>query len=164
MSPAIRVAPGIKYSLGRVGLFVAIAIPVVLLTPKDMNFFLKLMIAAVLSSAIGIVALRQWRGEVANQVEASMAKRAAEKAKLRAALAGEPEASTEPPGGDAAAATDVSDAEASSADDADSDAPEVRAEASERSADKTRPAGRGGGSGRSGPSGTTRPGGRRPSR
>ena len=82
-------SPGLKYALGRVGLFVVIAVPLVLLTPDDMNFFLKLMIAFVLSAVLGIVLLRRLRAGVAEQVQASMVKRAAEKERLRAALAGE---------------------------------------------------------------------------
>jgi hypothetical protein len=151
----MKVAPGIKYAVARVGLFVVIAIPLVLFTPKDMNFFLKLMIAAAASAALGIVLLRQWRGEVVTQLETSMAKRAAEKERLRAALAGEPEPSTK----DAPAEPAASDVTEPGADD-----PDARVDGTERAVDKTRPAGRGSGSGRTGPTGTTRPGGRRPTR
>jgi Protein of unknown function (DUF4229) len=84
-------SPGLKYGLGRIGLFVVIAIPLVLLTPASMNFYVKLMIAFVVSAVLGYTVLRRWREELADHLQTTMSRRAAEKERLRAALAGEDE-------------------------------------------------------------------------
>ncbi len=78
--------PAIKYTLGRVGLFVACAL---VLAPTPLNLFLKLMIALIVSFGLQFVVLRKWRQEMMGQVDAAMAKRKQEKEHLRAALAGE---------------------------------------------------------------------------
>jgi hypothetical protein len=78
--------PALKYTLGRVGLFVLCAAA---LLPVPLNIWVKLMIAVVASFALQFVLLRKWRQEMIGQVDAAMARRRQEKEKLRAALAGE---------------------------------------------------------------------------
>ena len=78
--------PALKYTLGRVGLFVLCALA---LLPVPLNIWVKLMIAVVASFALQFVLLRKWRQEMIGQVDAAMARRRQEKEQLRAALAGE---------------------------------------------------------------------------
>lgn len=83
--------PGLKYSLGRVGLFVVVAVPLLLVLPRDMNMLLKLMIALVISMALSFVVLRKWRDEMANEMVERAGRKRLEKERLRAALAGDDE-------------------------------------------------------------------------
>ena len=86
--------PALKYTLGRVGLFVLCA---VVLLPVPLNIWVKLMIAVVASFALQFVLLRKWRLEMIGQVDDAMARRRQEKEKLRAALAGDdPEQGDQP--------------------------------------------------------------------
>jgi hypothetical protein len=78
--------PALKYTLGRVGLFVLCAAA---LLPVPLNIWVKLMIAVVASFALQFVLLRKWRQEMIGQVDAAMSRRRQEKEKLRAALAGD---------------------------------------------------------------------------
>jgi hypothetical protein len=78
--------PALKYTLGRVGLFVLCAAA---LLPVPLNIWVKLMTAVVVSFALQLVLLRKWRLEMIGQVDQAMARRRQEKEKLRAALAGE---------------------------------------------------------------------------
>jgi hypothetical protein len=80
---------GLKYALARIGIFVACAVPALLLLPHDMNLFLKLMIAVVLSGIVSFAALRGIRDDVGEQIIASRRRRREERDKLRSALAGE---------------------------------------------------------------------------
>jgi hypothetical protein len=80
--------PALKYTLGRVGLFVLCAAA---LLPVPLNIWVKLMIAVVASFALQFVLLRKWRQEMIGQVDAAMTRRKQEKENLRAALAGEDE-------------------------------------------------------------------------
>jgi hypothetical protein len=85
----MTLSPFVKYTLGRVGLFVVIAL---LLLPVPVDLLLKLLIALVLSAGLQFVVLRKWRREMIDYVDKSAAKRREEKANLRRALAGdEPE-------------------------------------------------------------------------
>jgi hypothetical protein len=79
-------SPALKYTLGRLGLFVVCAVA---LLPVPLNLWVKLMIAVLASFALQFVVLRKWRLEMIGQVDETMARRRQEKAKLRAALAGE---------------------------------------------------------------------------
>ena len=83
--------PALKYFLGRVGLFVVVSVPVVLLLPRSVNMLLKLMIALVVSAALSYFLLRRWRDEVAERMSANARRRQEEKDRLRSALAGEDE-------------------------------------------------------------------------
>ena len=79
-------SPAVKYTLGRIGLFAAVALA---LWPVDMNVFLKLMVAVIFSAALAYFLLRTWRDEMAEQLGRASQRRRAEKERLRSALAGE---------------------------------------------------------------------------
>lgn len=76
----------VKYTLGRIGLFVAV---LAALWFVDMNPFLRLMLALVFSAALSFFLLRGWRDEMAGEMAEASARRRAEKDRLRSALAGE---------------------------------------------------------------------------
>jgi uncharacterized protein YacL len=81
-----------KYALGRIGLFVVVAVPLLVFLPQAMSPLIKLMIAVLISAVLSFFMLRQWREELAEQFSAGSRKKAAEKEKLRAALAGDDQA------------------------------------------------------------------------
>ncbi len=89
--------PTLKYTLGRVGIFIAAAVPALLLLPRDMNLLLKLLIALVVSAVASYFLLRRWRDEVAERMSAGTSRRLEEKERLRSALAGDDEAPASPP-------------------------------------------------------------------
>jgi len=78
--------PALKYTLGRVVLFIAC---VAALIPVPLNLWVKLMIAVVVSFGLQFVLLRKWRQEMIGQVDQAVARRRADKERLRAALAGD---------------------------------------------------------------------------
>jgi hypothetical protein len=80
------VRPAIKYTLGRIGLFVAAALA---LWPVPLNIFIKLMLALIFSAALSYILLRTWRDETAAEIGAAAQRRRAEKDRLRSALAGD---------------------------------------------------------------------------
>ena len=80
--------PFVKYTLARAGLFAVVA-AVMLVLPLPINVLLKLMIAVLLSAILALVLLKGMRAEVAVHLSARAEQRAAEKERLRAALAGE---------------------------------------------------------------------------
>jgi hypothetical protein len=80
--------PGLKYSLGRIGLFLVCAVPAMLLFP-DTNLFLRLLVALVVSAVASFFLLRRWRDEVADQLSTNSRRRTEQKERLRSALAGE---------------------------------------------------------------------------
>ncbi len=82
----MTLSPAVKYTLGRVGLFVVVAL---LLWPVPIDLLVKLMIAIIASFGLQFVLLRRWRDEMIGQVDRAVTRRKAEKAKLRSALAGE---------------------------------------------------------------------------
>jgi hypothetical protein len=84
--------PGMKYALGRLGIFVACVVPAVVLFP-DVNPFFKLLAALLVSAVLSYFLLRQWRDEVAEQMSVNARRRIDEKERLRSALAGEDEPS-----------------------------------------------------------------------
>ncbi|MFC0526842.1 DUF4229 domain-containing protein [Phytohabitans kaempferiae] len=81
-------SPVIKYTLARVGLFVAVFAA---LLPIELDIFIKLMIALVASAGFSFLLLRGLRDQVANQMAGAAERRKAEKERLRAALAGDEE-------------------------------------------------------------------------
>jgi hypothetical protein len=91
-------SPAVKYTLGRIGLFVAVAL---VLWPIDMNIFVKLMIAVLASAGLAYFLLRGWRDQMAEQLAAASARRRGQRERLHAALAGEDEAPRETEGGGA---------------------------------------------------------------
>jgi Protein of unknown function (DUF4229) len=82
-------SPALKYSFARVGIFVACAVPALLLLPDAIDPLLKLLIAVVVSAAASYFLLRRWRDEVADSLSAGARKRAEQRDRLRTALAGE---------------------------------------------------------------------------
>jgi hypothetical protein len=81
-------SPVIKYTLARVGLFVAVFAA---LLPVDLDIFVKLLIALVASAGFSFILLRGLRDQVANQMASATERRRAEKERLRAALSGDDE-------------------------------------------------------------------------
>ncbi len=80
------VSPAIKYTLARIGLFLAVLLA---LWPIDMNVLLKLMIAILASAGLAFFLLRRWRDQVAGTLAGAVHRRRAERDRLRSALAGE---------------------------------------------------------------------------
>lgn len=83
-------SPPVKYTLGRVGLFVVLAL-IMLLVPLPIDFYLRLLIALVISVPLQFIVLRRWRTEMIAYVDGAVARRRSQKEKLRAALAGDDE-------------------------------------------------------------------------
>ena len=81
--------PGVKYALGRVGIFVVVA---ALLWPVGLDPLLTLMIALLVSMGAAYFLLRRWRDETSNAIAKGAEKRREEKERLRAALAGDDDA------------------------------------------------------------------------
>ncbi|WP_089021786.1 DUF4229 domain-containing protein [Micromonospora coriariae] len=83
----------VKYTLGRIGLFVAVLAGLWLV---DMSVFLKLILALAFSAALSFFLLRGWRDEMAEEMAGAAARRRDEKERLRSALAGDDQPSTDP--------------------------------------------------------------------
>lgn len=81
-------SPVVKYTLGRLGLF---AVVLAVLWPVPLDTFLKLAAALLVSAVLSWFLLRGWRDEMAVSMAEAVERRRAERAKLRAALAGEDE-------------------------------------------------------------------------
>jgi hypothetical protein len=81
-------SPLTKYTLARLGLFVATA-AVLLVLPIGLSLLLRLAIAVLLSAIASFFLLRPLRDRVADQLAAAGQRRAARKERLRDALAGE---------------------------------------------------------------------------
>ncbi|MBO3740865.1 DUF4229 domain-containing protein [Actinoplanes flavus] len=94
--------PAVKYTLGRLGLFLAAFAVLFLLTP--LNVLVCVMVAFVASAGLSFILLRGWRDEMAEQLGEISARRSAEKDRLRSALAGDEEAAA---AGDRVAAADI---------------------------------------------------------
>jgi len=92
-------SPAVKYTLGRLGLFVAVY---VLLVPVPLNFLVRAMVALLASATFSYFLLAKWRNEMAEQLGTVAERRQAEKQRLRAALAGDEVAAAE---GDRVSAT-----------------------------------------------------------
>jgi hypothetical protein len=81
-------SPLLKYSLARLGLFLAVAV-LVLVIPIELNLFLRLAIALVVSALLSFFLLRNLRDRVADQLAGKARERADRKERLRSALAGD---------------------------------------------------------------------------
>ena len=81
-------SPLVKYSLARLGLFLAAA-AVLLAIPIELNLFLRLGIALVVSALLSFFLLRKMRDSVADQLAAASRGRADRRERLRSALAGD---------------------------------------------------------------------------
>lgn len=79
-------SPAVKYTLGRIGLFLVVMLA---LWPLDLSLLLKMMIAVLVSAVLSIFMLRRWREEITEQVSGAVERRRAEKSRLRSALAGD---------------------------------------------------------------------------
>ena len=86
-------SPAVKYTLGRVGLFMLFALA---LWPVHMNLLVKLMIAVLASAAASFILLRRWRDELADVMLGASQRRREQKERLRSALAGDDEPTTPP--------------------------------------------------------------------
>jgi hypothetical protein len=82
----MAVSPALKYTLGRLGLFVAVFAA---LLPVELNLLVKAMIALIASAGFSYFLLAKWRIQMAEQLGAAAQRRRDEKARLRAALAGD---------------------------------------------------------------------------
>jgi hypothetical protein len=80
----------VKYTLGRIGLFFLVLLP---LWPLDIDILLKLMIAVLASAGLSLFLLRNWRNEIALRLQAGVERRRESRDKLRSALAGDDEES-----------------------------------------------------------------------
>jgi hypothetical protein len=83
------VNPIVKYSLARMVLFVG-CLAAVAFVP-NLNVFLKLLIALVVSSIGSFFLFRAWKDELADRLSTNSRRRLDEKERLRAALAGDDE-------------------------------------------------------------------------
>ncbi|BFU47521.1 DUF4229 domain-containing protein [Krasilnikovia sp. MM14-A1004] len=106
-------SPSVKYTLGRLGLFLVVF---VLLLPVPLNLLVRAMIALVASAGFSYFLLARWRNEMAEQLAGAADRRKAEKNRLRAALAGDEAAAAAgdraAPTGDGAASNVVGPGEA----------------------------------------------------
>ena len=82
-------SPAVKFTLGRLALFLVCAFLAFGLLPRDLNDFLKLLVALLVSLPLSYVLLRTWREQMAEQIVTGHARRAVERNRLRAALSGE---------------------------------------------------------------------------
>lgn len=80
-------SPAVKYTLGRLVLFLACLAATWFIPGLDL--FIKLGIAVLASAALSWFLLRGLRDEMTAQVEQTLERRKADKERLRAALAGE---------------------------------------------------------------------------
>lgn len=80
--------PAVKYTLGRLGLFVIFFLALLPL-PFIESYLVTAMVALLLSMIAALFLLRRWRDEMAQQLTESAQRRRAERDKLRAALAGD---------------------------------------------------------------------------
>ena len=90
----MRIPAATKFTLGRVGLFLAFFL-VMLVVPvplsADTALLVRLMVAAVGSAVASWFLLAGWRGDMAVSIERSMSARRTDRENLRAALAGDDE-------------------------------------------------------------------------
>ncbi len=82
-------SPYLKYTLGRLGLFV---LAFLLLLPLPLNILVKAMIALLVSAVLSYFLLADWRNKMGERLAEAAGRRSAEKERLRAALAGDEEA------------------------------------------------------------------------
>ena len=123
-------SPAVKYTLGRLGLFVVVF---ALLLPVPLAFLVKAMIALLASAAFSYFLLAKWRNEMAEQLGTVAERRQAEKARLRAALAGDEAAAA---AGDRATAGPPSDTAPAPSTEENGEAPAASGDHAAASADK----------------------------
>lgn len=114
-------SPALKYTFGRLGLFV---LTFVLLLPLPLNILVKAMIALLVSATLSFFLLSDWRNQMGEQLAGAASRRTAEKERLRAALAGDEDAAAagdraaEPAEADLTAEADEAKADEAVADEA----------------------------------------------
>jgi hypothetical protein len=81
------VNPVVKYTLGRVGLFLAVVL--VLLPVPGLNIMIKLLVAVIGSFALSWLLLRGWQDELARYLADRAEQRRIERERLRSTLDGE---------------------------------------------------------------------------
>jgi hypothetical protein len=81
-------SPVLKYTVARIGLFLAAA-AVLLAIQMELNLFLRLAIALVVSALLSFFLLRSRRDKVADQLAVASRERAERRERLRSALAGD---------------------------------------------------------------------------
>lgn len=86
-------SPAMKYTLGRLGLFVGVLL--VMSPVPGLSLLMKLLVALVASFLLSWFLLRRWRDELSVSMASRVQRRRAERERLRAALAGEDQ--PEPP-------------------------------------------------------------------
>ncbi|WP_248294369.1 DUF4229 domain-containing protein [Actinoplanes sp. TBRC 11911] len=84
-------SPAVKYTLGRLGLFVVLLL-LMIIVPIPLNIFVKAMLALVISAVLSYFLLADWRNKMGEQLAGAASRRTAEKERLRAALAGDEQA------------------------------------------------------------------------
>ena len=89
-------SPAVKYTFGRLVLFLVCAFLAFGVLPRDLNDFLKLLVALLVSLPLSYFLLRNWRDQMAERIVTGRERRHEEKQRLRAALAGEDEPTDEP--------------------------------------------------------------------
>jgi hypothetical protein len=82
-------SPAVKYTLGRLGLFLIVFVALLM---SPLNILVSAMIALVVSAVLSYFLLAEWRNQMGEQLASAASRRAAEKERLRAALAGDEEA------------------------------------------------------------------------
>jgi hypothetical protein len=93
-------SPGLKYTLGRAGLFLVCAAATL---PLPVPLLVKLLIALLVSAPLSYFLLKRWRLEFAGQLDSRARRRREQKERLRAALRGDEPADSGDTAGDAAA-------------------------------------------------------------
>jgi uncharacterized membrane protein YccC len=116
-------SPAVKYTLGRLGMFVVLLL-LLIIVPIPLNVFVKAMIALVVSAALSYFLLADWRNQMGEQLAGAASRRSAEKQRLRAALAGDEQAAAD---GDRVPDTHTGP-EATASDTAEPAAPEQKAD------------------------------------
>ena len=81
-------SPVVRYTLARLGVFLAAA-AVLFVVPIGLHPLLRLAIALLISAGLSLFLFRGLRDQVAEQLAAGARRRSEEKARLRAALAGD---------------------------------------------------------------------------
>jgi Protein of unknown function (DUF4229) len=82
------VKPMVKYTLARLVLFAVVA-AALLAVPVQVDVLVKLMVAVLVSAVLAYFLLKGMRLQVADQLAGSARRRAAERERLRSALAGD---------------------------------------------------------------------------
>jgi hypothetical protein len=77
---------GLKYSLGRLALFVVV---VAVLLPVPVPLLIKLMMALIISAPLSFVLLKRWRLEFGQRIDGRVRRRRERRDQLRAMLRGD---------------------------------------------------------------------------